>query len=220
MKCDDIRLLMMDALYDEISAGDQEVLDMHLQSCPACRRKYAALRATTEVLGQWEDQEPHVNLTFVNQPTGRFTELIRQLKSWTLAGRLGVATAALLLLLALFNTSIRFSDGEFAFETGLFNHKRIDPADFVTKSDLEQLRRENYQIVSAIIEEYDKRSKIDTAVMLDKFYEELERQREEDLRMVGTVMDQLQYGTAQRLEQTDRTLGTLIEYVSAQSGGR
>lgn len=220
MKCEDIRLLMMEALYDEISAADKQILNTHLESCSGCRQKYAALQVTVHTLEKWEDVEPRVNLTFVKQPVMRFSALIERLKSWTLPARLGAAVAALLLLLALFNTSIRFSDGGFAFETGLFNHKRIDPADFATKSDLEQLRRENYQLVSAVIEEYDKRNRIETAVMLDQFYDELERQRKEDLRLVGAAVDHLQYGTAQRLEQTDRTLGTLIEYISAQSGVR
>jgi len=221
MKCSDYRMLMMDALYDEISGDNIKTLDTHLESCPDCREKYRALQVTTHTLEKWEDVEPHVNLTFVSQAASRFSDFFKNLKSWKLPIRLGVAVASLLLLLSLFNTKIQYSDGQFAFETNLFNRgQRNQSTELVTQTDLDNMRQENYQMVAAILDEYAKRNKIETAVLFDKFYNELDKQRQNDLRLVSNAVEQVQYGTAQRLERTDHTLGTLIEYVNMQSQGR
>jgi len=104
MKCDDYRLLMMDALFDEISGTDKKTLDDHLESCSDCREKFQTLLATTQTLEKWEDVEPRVNLTFVSQPASRVSDFFNKLKTWKMPARLGVALALLLLLLSLFNT--------------------------------------------------------------------------------------------------------------------
>ncbi|MBU0713212.1 zf-HC2 domain-containing protein [bacterium] len=221
MKCNDYRLLMMDALYDEISGVDKKTLDTHLKSCPDCRVKYHTLQTTTQTLKKWEDVEPHVNLTFVSQPASRIADFFRNLKSWKLPVRMGVAVASLLLLLSLFNTKIQITDGQFAFETSLFSRGSQTPSpELVTQTDLDNMRQENYQMVATILDEYAKRNKIETAVLFDKFYDELEKQRRTDLQLVSNAVEQVQYGTTQRLQRTDRTLGTLIEYVNMQSQGR
>lgn len=221
MKCNDYRLLMMDALFDEISGTDKKTLDDHLECCSACREKYHSLQATTRTLGKWEDTEPRVNLTFVSQPASRVSDFFNKLKAWKMPARLGVALASLLLLLSLFNTKIKFADGQFAFETSLFSRgPQIQPDQLVTQTDLDNMRQENYQMVATILDEYAKRNKIETAVMFNKFYDELDKQRQNDLRMVSNAVEQVQYGTAQRLQRTDQTLGTLIEYVNMQSQGR
>jgi len=82
------------------------------------------------------------------------------------------------------------------------------------------MRQENYQMVATILDEYAKRNKIETAVMFNKFYDELDKQRQNDLRLVSNAVEQVQYGTTQRLQRTDQTLGTLIEYVNMQNQGR
>jgi len=221
MKCEDYRLLMMDALYDEISGKDKKALEAHLQSCSACREKYHALQATTQRLEKWEDAEPRVNLTFVSQPASHLTDFFNNLKTWKLLLRLGIAAASLLFLLSLFNTKIQYADGQFSFETSLFQRGAQIPAtELVTQADLDNLRRENYQMVAVVLDEYAKRNKIETAVLLDQLYTELEKQRQHDLRLVSNAVEQIQYGTSQRLERTDRTLGTLIEYVNMQSQGK
>lgn len=221
MKCEDYRLLMMDALYDEISSKDKKALEAHLQSCSACREKYHALQATTQTLEKWEDAEPRVNLTFVSQPASRLADFLNNLKTWKLPLRLGIAAASLLFLLSLFNTKIQYADGQFSFETSLFQRgAQIPAAELVTQADLDNLRRENYQMVAVVLDEYAKRNKIETAVLLDQLYTELEKQRQQDLRLVSNAVEQIQYGTSQRLERTDRTLGTLIEYVNMQSQGK
>lgn len=213
--------MMMDALYKEISGKDKKILDSHLKSCESCREKYKVLQATTRTLEKWEDAEPRVNLTFVSQPASRLSDFVERLKTWKLPMRLGIAAASVLLLLSIANTRIQISAGQFAFETSLFNRQASLPAaELVKQSDLDNLRQENYQMVATILDEYSKRNKIETAVMLEDFYNQFEKQRQNDLRLVSSAVEQVQYGTTQRFQRTDRTLGTLIEYVNMQNQGR
>ena len=221
MKCDDYRLLMMDALYDEISADDKKELEKHIKSCAGCREKYQALQLTRNTLAGWEDTEPRVNLTFVSQPASHLSDFFQNLKTWKLPTRLGIVTASVLLLLSLFNTKIQYTDGQFAFQMSLFNPgPKIPETELVTQTDLETMRQENYQMVATILDEYSKRNKIETAVMFDRLYDELEKQRQNDMYALSNAVEQVQYGTTRRLERTDRTLGTLIEYVNMQNQGR
>ena len=221
MKCDDYRLLMMDDLYDEISSEDKERLNDHLKTCTGCREKYRTLRATAGRLKQWEDIEPHMKLTFVHQPASRFADFFQSLKAWKLPTRLAVCAAAGLFLLSLFNTRIQYANGQFSFQASLFKSgPEIPAAQLATKTDLDDLRRENYQMVATILDEYAKRNKIETAVMFEKFYDELEKQRKNDLYVLSNAVEQIQTGTSRRLEQTDRTLGSLIQYVNLQNRGR
>lgn len=218
MKCEEYRLLMMDAIYDEITQDDLKILKNHLTQCSECRTKFETLKATTQTLAQWPDVEPGVNLTFVAQPASRLTELFKSLQTYRTPYRLGLALAAALVLLALINTRIHIGQGQFDFESSLLSHKSPPQTEnLVTQTDLNNLRQENYQLVTAILDEHSRRNKIETAVMLDAFYNEIERKRQNDLRLVSNAMEQVQYGTTQRIEHTDRALGTLIQYVNLQS---
>jgi hypothetical protein len=221
MKCEEYRLLMMDAIYDEITQDDLKSLKNHLAQCSDCRAKFDTLKATTQTLAQWPDVEPGVNLTFVTQPVSRLGELLKRLKSYKTPYRLGLALASALVLLALINTRVNLGQGQFDFESSLLGHKSQPPAtNLATQTDLDNLRQENYQLVTAILDEYSRRNKVETAVMLNAFYNEIEKKRQNDLQLVSNAMEQVQYGTSQRIEQTDRALGTLIKYVNLQSQGQ
>jgi len=221
MKCDKYRLLMMDAIYDEITQDDLKILKNHLKHCSECQTKFATLKATTRTLARLPDVEPGVNLTFVTQPASRFGEFLKQLKSYKTPYRLGLALATALVLLALINTRIHIGQGQFDFESSLLGQKaQPQTVNLATQTDLDNLRQENYQLVAAILEEYSRRNKIETAVMLDAFYNEIERKRQNDLRVVSEAMTQVQYGTTRRIDQTDRALGTLIHYVNLQNQGQ
>jgi len=221
MKCNDYRLLMMGALYDEISKENRSSLDSHLKSCEECRAKYLALKATSQTLEKWEDVDPNVNLTFVTQPASPIADIVNKLKSWKIGLRLGLAVAAVLLLLSIINMRVQITDGQFAFETSLFRRSAQPVAtETVTQTDLENLRKENYQIVAAILDEYSKRNRIETAMLLKDFYNDFNQRRQTDLKLVSNTVEQMYSGTEQRMDRTDRALGTLIQYVNMQNQSR
>jgi len=90
----------------------------------------------------------------------------------------------------------------------------------VTQTDLENLRKENYQIVAAILDEYSKRNRIETAMLLKDFYNDFNQRRQTDLKLVSNTVEQMYSGTEQRMDRTDRALGTLIQYVNMQNQSR
>jgi len=218
MKCEDFKLLMIDYLYDEISTDNRSKLENHLKSCKSCQEKLSVLKATSNTLKKWEDVDPKVNLTFVNESKTFFAGLIEKIRPVKILYGLGIACASLLIILSIANTSIRIKDGNFDLQMSLFKSSSEEQVNGkVTKTDVEELRRENINLVSNLLEEYSKQQRVETAMLFDEFYKNIEYKRQTDLRFVSSALQQVHYGAEQRLDQTDRALSSLIRYVNVQA---
>ncbi len=218
MKCEDFKLLMIDLMYDEISPDDRGKLENHLKSCKSCKEKFSALKATSNTLKRWEDIEPKVNLTFVNESKNFFAGFVEKIRPVRILYGLGIACASILIILSVANTNISVKDGNFNLQMSLF---KTSPGEQergkVTKMDLEELRRENINLVSNLLEEYSKQQRVETAMLFDEFYKNIEYKRQTDLKFVSSALQQVHYGAEQRLDQTDRALSSLIRYVNVQA---
>ncbi|MCK4689217.1 MAG: hypothetical protein KAT41_02855, partial [Candidatus Marinimicrobia bacterium] len=87
----------------------------------------------------------------------------------------------------------------------------------VTKMDLEELRRDNLNLVSHLFEEYSRQQRVETVMLFDEFNKDIEHKRQTDLRLVSGVLQQVHYGAEQRLDRTDKALSSLIHYVNMQT---
>ncbi|MBL7136001.1 MAG: zf-HC2 domain-containing protein [Candidatus Marinimicrobia bacterium] len=218
MKCEDFKLIMIDYIYDETSPGNRTELENHLKGCESCQEKFSVLKATSNMLRKWEDVEPKVNLTFVNESKNFFAGFIEKLRPVKILYGLGIAFASLLIILSIANTSISYKDGDFGLQMSLF---KISPKEqvsgIVTKMDLEDLRRDNLNLVSHLFEEYSRQQRIETVMLFDEFNKDIEHKRQTDLRLVSGVLQQVHYGAEQRLDRTDKALSSLIHYVNMQT---
>ena len=218
MKCEDFKLIMIDTIYDEISPENRGKLENHLKGCKSCKEKFSALKATSNTLKKWEDVEPKVNLTFVNESKNFFAGFIEKLRPVKILYGLGIACASLLIILSIANTSINYKDGDFGLEMSLFKTSpKEQVSGKVTKMDLEELRRDNLNLVSHLFEEYSRQQRVETVMLFDEFYKDVEHKRQTDLRLVSGVLQQVHYGAEQRLDRTDKALSSLIRYVNMQT---
>lgn len=218
MKCDDFKLLMVDALYDEISEDNRRKLDGHLKRCKICCEEFASLRATSNTLKKWEDVDPKTNLIFNKETKSLFSEFIEKFRPIKILYGLGIAFASILLILSIANTRIKVQDGDFDLQMNLFKTSYQEKVSSeVTIMDLEKLRRENLDLISHLLDEYSRQQKIETAMFLDEFYRNVEYKRQTDLKLVSGVLKQVHYDTEKRLNRTDEALGSLIRYVNLQS---
>lgn len=221
MKCKDYHLLMVDELYGEISTDDDKRLQKHLRSCAECRERYESLLSVNKVLKRWPEEEPQVALSFVAQPAYRWKTYWDRLRSLKFVPRLAAIGAFALLILSILNIRVDYGDGHFAVGSALFTNATSASDDkYISLREFEEFRRENYRMVAAIMNEYSRRKRAETALLADELYQQTEQKRREDLQVFMTAVRELQYGTSQRLERTDRTLGTLIQYVNLQSQER
>lgn len=218
MKCDDFKLLMIDTIYEEISKEDHTKLDKHLKKCKGCRAEFASLKAISRTLQKWEEVEPKVNLTFVKETKSWIGDFIEKLRPVRILYGLGIAFASLLIILSIANTSISYKDGDFGLQMSLFKTSPEEQVSGkVTKMDLEELRRDNLNLVSHLLEEYSRQQRVETVMLIDEFYKNTEYKRLTDLRFVSGALQQVHYGAEQRLDRTDKALSSLIRYVNMQT---
>ncbi|MFA4839983.1 MAG: hypothetical protein WC703_10965, partial [Candidatus Neomarinimicrobiota bacterium] len=77
---------------------------------------------------------------------------------------------------------------------------------------------ENLKAFAQILDEYAKKDKIETVTLVSELYKEVERNRQSDLKLVSSAVEQVHYGAQRRSDETDRAIGSLIRYVNLQSG--
>ncbi|MFH1212822.1 MAG: zf-HC2 domain-containing protein [Candidatus Neomarinimicrobiota bacterium] len=220
MKCEKYKNLIIDELYDEIEPADRLRLREHLRTCPDCTEKLRSLRITSQILQKWPDTEPQINLTFIPEKRPAFSDWLKKLHIRKIAYGMATACAGLLILLAIGNTRFSYRNGNFDFQVSLFPNRpamQAQSTNVLTKADLEQFKLQNDSTVNRLIAENNDHEKIRQAVLISTLYKELEAKRQSDLLVVSRALQQVHYGTEERINQTDRALESLIQYVNYQT---
>ena len=102
MKCEDIKILMVEDLYDEISPENKFSFYNHLDTCPNCSSEYAELKKTSETLKLWPDEKSEKIEIPQNIGTTR--------KSKRIFYRIATVAAAILLVLSVINFRFTFNN--------------------------------------------------------------------------------------------------------------
>lgn len=224
MKCNDVKPLFMDYLYDEISDEDKSLFLAHLSQCQSCQKELESLEKTSHILQQWEDADPDFNVVRVTEKVPWLRHLKErwfQLTSKPGKIALGLVYAAVVifLLLAMANTEISYRNGEFQFSSGLFSKPALQQKtadDLYSQQLLEKLQRENYLLVNTLIQQSEARQKKELTSALIQFRQDIERQRVEDLNLVGYGLDNIERKTFRQIRRTDNSLNELIRLISTQ----
>ena len=72
MKCEQIRTLIMDYLYDELSEDNREAFTSHLGHCNECREEVESLKVTSGILKQWSEVEDDIRVIAVEEQSFSF----------------------------------------------------------------------------------------------------------------------------------------------------
>jgi hypothetical protein len=217
MKCEQFRSLMMDFLYDEMSEEDRISFNSHLSQCEECRKEVESLRFTSRILRQWEDVDHDINVIPVKDKPlwiTRFKDSILNLFSRPrkIATGLAYGFAAIFLLLAIANAEISFKDGDFKLSMGLLPRpeQQENINDLYAQRLVEQILNENIRLTSSLIQESETRQRKELAYILLSLQKDIERQRYQDLNLVGHGLDTIQKNTNQQIQQIDYTLNEII----------
>lgn len=223
MKCNDLKPLFMDFLYDEISDKDRDLFLAHLSECESCQQELKALKQTSNIIRQWENVDPDFNVVMVTEKASwlshlkdRWVQLLP--KPRKIAFGLVIATVTILLLLAVSNTEISYRQGEFKMTMGLFSKTATQqPTDeLLTKEFVEQLQNQNYYLTNSLIQQSEARQRKEIATAILQIRQDFERKRIEDLNLVGFGLDNIEQNTFRQLKRTDNSLNELIRYISEQ----
>ena len=213
----------MDFLYDEISNEDLRSLEAHLSECGACQKELESLKKTSHILQKWEDVDPDFNVVMVTEKVSwisRLKESLAQLfpKPKNVAHGLAYVAVGVFLLLAIANTEISYRQGEFKLSMGLLSKpsSQENPENSLTQEFLDQWQKENYFLVNSLIQQSELKQKKETASAILQLRQDLERQRIEDMSLVGYGLDNIERNTYHQIRRTDNSLNELIQLINAQ----
>jgi len=223
MKCNEIKPLFMDFLYNEITKEDQRLFEAHLSQCESCQKELESLQKTSNILQQWEDVDPDFNVVMVSENVSWVSLVKQRLNQFfpvpkKLAYGFAYAAAGIFLLLAIANTEISYRQGEFKMSMGLFSKpaSQQQPENVLTQEFLNQWREDNYYLMSSLIQQSEQRQRKERTSNILQLRQEFARQRIEDLNLVGLGLDNIEQTTVRQLKRTDSNLNELIQLINTQ----
>lgn len=226
MKCEFSREKLVGFFYDELAADERAGVEEHLSGCSSCRKEVKQLTQTTNLLQAWPDESPQLNLRFVAEPA-RHKSRLRNVVSRRVGIGLAAGAAAALLLLALMNFEASYAHGNLSVKLSLFPQQsqpvmaaHPDSAKFVTQPQFDAWQAEHVQFVRGLLADLETRQRRDNRLLLTDLVENIERQRQQDLRVVGKGLEAVQLSSENRLRRTNAVLSQLIMQTSYPEGSK
>ncbi len=215
MTCDEIKILLMDFLYNESEPDSEKLVRAHLQNCPACRGEYEALSRTSLTLKAWENEDPRLHLVFVKESQSWLSALKEKFlpehaPAWgKLAGLAAGIAIGVLFISALLNTEISYRNGNFLYRTSLLPRQPAT-VDSQLVAQVRQELDEKYQQL-LLASQQQQRDELNST--LAKFATAVDRQRQIDLLLVGRGLDEFQQHTNSRFERNNELLNQFLRNV-------
>ncbi|MBI4852859.1 MAG: zf-HC2 domain-containing protein [Acidobacteria bacterium] len=206
-------------LYGELTPSEEKNFKEHLNICSSCKKEASEFGMLRENLQTWQVEEtPRVVLDLpTTQRPRSLKEILQELGSilpaWFKYGTgFAAACAASLLLLAVFNTQIRYDQNGFSFNVALFNSsnsKNIivnpQPNDEVARAMVTKILNDKEAQINQALEE--KRSQIEKELrkQIDILSGELSQKSNTELSKVSLELKRQQRSDLEKaLQQIQR----------------
>lgn len=215
MTCDEIKLSLMDFLYNESDPEADKLVRVHLQNCAVCRNEYEALSRTSLTLKAWENEDPRLHLVFVKESQSWLHAVKEKFENARVPalGKLAWLTAGIaigvLFISALLNTEISYNNGNFAYRTSLLPRPAVT-ADSQLVGQIRQELNEKYQQMLLASQQ---QQRADFNRTLAQFATEVDRQRQIDLMLVDRGLNEFQQHYNSRFERNDEILSQFLQTV-------
>jgi hypothetical protein len=171
MRCDEIQEHLIDLLYDEGGASQEnsELRD-HLLSCPACRGEYEELQQTRKHLGIWKDESPPRSVSI---PRSEF--LLSRRRSRNYLRYAAIAAMVLLCFLIFADAEITLNRNGFSYRSHLFARNAAE-RDYYTKNEARDL-------LKRALDDSELRTNEVSYMMARKILDTVERERWVEMRL-------------------------------------
>ena len=214
MKCHDMPEHLAGLLYGELDDQTARAVEDHLSHCAACRAEWEALKATTQVLDQWEDLAPDRKHLFIEEKVS-WAEGIKAFftsHAWPRKLVLGIplAGAAVLLFLSIINFEAEYQKGQWHIAFGLRAHTGAASEATMTAA-IQQARQETLLMVADMLQQSETEQRREYSALLTRFARDVEQTRQRDLLVMGQGLEGLHLATQNRLNQTSRVIDDLVE---------
>jgi len=201
MTCELARDRLPLALTGDLSSGETELLNAHLEQCPECRRKSAALETVRRALDDVSFPEVVVDVPRIY--VGAAEHHQRSLRTWRRLAFAGMAVAASLLLFLLSRLDFEVGNGQFVVQWGPRPAPVVKPPDRevtippVVAAPANRDLEERVEILSKLVRAFS--DDIDAR----------DRQRQDEIAAVVARVERLRTQTSERLAENRRDLGAL-----------
>jgi hypothetical protein len=225
MRCDFSREKLLGHFYNEASGDESAEVAAHVASCASCRTELSQLRQTANALRRWPDEEPKLNLHFVQQKSAlqNWTSSLRA-KAWPkFAVAFAAGAASVLVLLSLLNMEAEYSDGSLHVKFSLFERAPVKPAladpleQPVTQREFNAWRQSSYELLQSIIEGAATQQRYEQRALLAEFARDLETKRRQDLQRVDQGLEVFQLVNENKFRRTNEVLQHLIYSAYSQT---
>jgi hypothetical protein len=213
---------LVDYAYNELEEKARAEFETHLTGCPSCKSELSALRSTSELLQGWEDESSGLHLKFV-QPSLPISHTLAAVWSKMRKPVFGIAVGltAILVFFSLSNFEANYSDNGFSVRMSLFGNDRT-PAEQsgpetdllahpVSQREFQKWQFHSYQLMNDLLLDSEKRQQAQLASALTQLANEMDRQRREDLQLVGKGIEAYYWSNQNEIRQTNRALQRLIQ---------
>jgi hypothetical protein len=190
-----------------------------LEGCAACRTEYEALSRTSLTLKAWENEDPRLRLIFVQERQSWLEALQTKLlpNGASILGKLAWAFAGvvigLLFISAVLNTEISYRNGDFAYRTSLL--PRPQAAATVDSQLVAQIQQQAHKEYQRLLLAGQQQQREELNRTLVQFATEIDRQRQNDLLVVGRGLDAFQQHTNSRLQRNDEIINAFLRAVKS-----
>jgi len=112
MQCKDIKSLMIEDIYDEITSENKKLLQKHIETCDNCLDEYQELKGTSDTLKLWKDEKPkNIEIPQMKAEPKKFKRVFL---------RIAAVAASILLLLSVTNFRVSINNNGVDFSFNLF----------------------------------------------------------------------------------------------------
>ncbi|MFQ5824700.1 MAG: anti-sigma factor family protein [bacterium] len=228
MKCEISKEKLIGYFYQDLDSVEIADLEAHLTKCTACQKELAQLAQTTKILSTWPDEEPNLNMVFVQEKTSYWDSLIpnwlRGIGWRRFTVGLTISFASILIILALSNFEAKYTQGNFDVKLSLLPRPS---AEFSTSSDplaapvkqqeFTEWKQQSMQLIQEMIHTAEARQRRELELVLAQFARDMDLQRRQDLRLVGKGLEGFQLSNENRFRRTNEILQQLIRVAQYQS---
>lgn len=219
MKCDVARTYFMDYIYEELEGDTGTAFEAHIRACDVCRREIAELRQTRGLLQALPQADPGQALVFA-QPRRTLAEWWKDFVAvlprplWARVGLAGMVCAMLLLLAgSLANFRLMYANQTLSIRMSLLPPPQAATEE-MQETLLARMRAENAQLVSDLLAAHEAEEQQKLARTLARFASDIERRRENDLRLIGRGLEEIHQTTNLQFGETNEMLKQLFRQAS------
>jgi len=225
MNCKKMEEFFVDLIYEEVGKEDEELAKYHLLSCQSCTEKYNKLKETSTALGRWTEEQPEMNLVFIEEKVPIVERLLGKINQFGITPRrlvfgVVISTFMLVLFAGIMKTNAIYQNGEWQISIGDNLNRDEAISENAVLEEFKKLHQENLVLMNNILLNSERRLREENISSVSMLASEFANQRRQDLFLIGRSINEMAQRNQDRHLQTNQLLNELYRLSSYQPSRR